>query len=539
MDFREKKSWMLPPEPITEDKIAGTYTADVVVVGAGHSGTAASRAAREAGASVIVVEQQKGPDIHVLGNQFGSFNSEFVQSHGVPEYDPIDLMRDWQHRSLNRANPELIKQYAYHAGDTFDWFIDPLPQAFKDAISIFMHPKPKRFEGELNGYYNFIGTAVFDDHIGLSLADAVHYTHRLIAGQGVEFHFNIEGEQLETDGGRITALVGRDRASGDYYRFKANKGVILAAGDFSNNREMVIDLLDEFTELTRGGDKHKIRGAGWHGKGIRMGIWAGGRMEPAPRGGMWCSVAGNGGPMEGTAFLKLNGRGRRFTNEGIMGFWGAGAQGARQPPGAIRTIWDANWRDELECQTLDHSSVDISDKNKMLALETDVSALKPGPEGGKVCVNREPEGSKRIERSFKCYAANTIEELAGYLRYEGEDKQRVLESVARYNELCTLGRDEDFAKDPRQLRPVSTPPFYGFIEEEQSIGFLMVSVAGLWVDGQQRVLDDNDEPIPGLYATGNCSGGRFPIAYTTPIAGVSIGIAYTLGRIVGHNVASK
>ena len=41
----------------------------------------------------------------------------------------------------------------------------------------------------------------------------------------------------------------------------------------------------------------------------------------------------------------------------------------------------------------------------------------------------------------------------------------------------------------------------------------------------------------GLYATGNCSGERFPIMYTTPIAGVSIGIAYTLGRIVGDYVA--
>jgi predicted oxidoreductase len=70
------------------------------------------------------------------------------------------------------------------------------------------------------------------------------------------------------------------------------------------------------------------------------------------------------------------------------------------------------------------------------------------------------------------------------------------------------------------------------------VGFLMVTVCGLVVDEHQQVIAKaDDEPIPGLYATGNCSGERFPILYTTPVAGVSIGIAITLGRIVGDYVA--
>ena len=70
------------------------------------------------------------------------------------------------------------------------------------------------------------------------------------------------------------------------------------------------------------------------------------------------------------------------------------------------------------------------------------------------------------------------------------------------------------------------------------MGFLMVTVCGLVVDEHQQVISSrDDEPIPGLYATGNCSGERFPIMYTTPVAGVSIGMAYTLGRLVGDYVA--
>ncbi len=45
------------------------------------------------------------------------------------------------------------------------------------------------------------------------------------------------------------------------------------------------------------------------------------------------------------------------------------------------------------------------------------------------------------------------------------------------------------------------------------------------------------EPIPGLYATGNCCGRRWGVQYSTPIPGVSIGMAWTLGRLCGMHAA--
>lgn len=44
-------AWAVPMTPVREDQILKTYTADVVVLGAGYSGTAAAKAAAEAGAS--------------------------------------------------------------------------------------------------------------------------------------------------------------------------------------------------------------------------------------------------------------------------------------------------------------------------------------------------------------------------------------------------------------------------------------------------------------------------------------------------------
>lgn len=557
-------AWAVPMTPVREDQILKTYTADVVVLGAGYSGTAAAKAAAEAGASVLVVEQQQEARFQVFGAQYGSVNSEFMKQRGAPSVDPVTIIADWQRRSLNRANPQLVRQFAYNTGSTFDWFIDPLPKEIKDVLT-FENPWPKNFEGELNGFYNYVGTAIFKNSkfdpsmmgpppggeaekqgdgkqrparpmcAPLSLTEAIVYTHGLIQELGGTFVFGVTGDYLEKDAnGRVTALIGHNYKK-EYFRFTANNGVILAAGDFSGNREMVMDLLGEYAALTENGEKYPYSPAGRKGKGIQMGLWAGGKMEPGPRGGMWCCVGGSGGPMDGSAFLKLNKHGKRYTNEGIMGYWGAGLQGARQPKGSLYTVWDANWRQELECQTLDHTAIDMGDAAALQRLADQMEQVAKN--GVQVIPVMGPGGPKKGMANM-LVSADTIEGLCDKLELSGQDRENFIASVARYNELAHKGVDEDFAKDPRQLHPVEKPPFYAYCENERAVGFLMVTVCGLVVDEHQQVIDHStDEPIPGLYATGNCSGERFPIMYTTPVAGVSIGIAYTLGRLVGDYVA--
>lgn len=394
--MKDTPQWAIPMEPVTEDQIVKTYTADVVILGAGHAGTAAARAAAEAGAKVLVVEQQQEKRFQVFGAQYGSINSEFMKKRGAPSADPVEIIADWQRRSLNRANPALVRQFAYNTGSTFDWFVEPLPEALKDVMT-FENPWPRHFEGELGGYHNYVGTAIFkntkfdlskmgpppgEDGDGqedpppegphenpLSLTEAVVFTHELTKKLGAEFVFGITGDYLEKDEtGRVTALIGHNYKK-EYFRFIGTNGIILAAGDFSGNKAMVMDLLGEYAALTENGEKFPYIPAGRKGKGVQMGLWAGGKMEPGPRGGMWCCVGGSGGPMDGSAFLRLNKHGKRYTNEGIMGYWGAGLQGARQPKGAIYTVWDSNWREELEYQTLDHTAIDMADTQALDRIE--------------------------------------------------------------------------------------------------------------------------------------------------------------------------
>lgn len=70
-------------------------------------------------------------------------------------------------------------------------------------------------------------------------------------------------------------------------------------------------------------------------------------------------------------------------------------------------------------------------------------------------------------------------------------------------------------------------------------GGFLVTCGGLLTDEYQNVLNWQRDPIPGLYATGNCWGRRFGPQYSTPISGVSIRIAITLGREVGRIVAER
>lgn len=59
----------------------------------------------------------------------------------------------------------------------------------------------------------------------------------------------------------------------------------------------------------------------------------------------------------------------------------------------------------------------------------------------------------------------------------------------------------------------------------------MVTLSGLVTDETQNVLTTDWKPIKGLYAAGNCLGGRYGFGYSTPFAGNSVGMAMTHGLV--------
>ena len=132
----------------------------------------------------------------------------------------------------------------------------------------------------------------------------------------------------------------------------------------------------------------------------------------------------------------------------------------------------------------------------------------------------------------------TMDQLADYLGLSGEKKENFLASVENYNAKCAAGYDDDFGKNPSVLFPVAKAPFYGFTKDIYAGYEFLCTTGGLWTDNNQRVYDEQLDVIPGLYATGNCCGRRFGVQYSTPIAGVSVGMAQTLGRELGKYLAA-
>ena len=56
-------------------------------------------------------------------------------------------------------------------------------------------------------------------------------------------------------------------------------------------------------------------------------------------------------------------------------------------------------------------------------------------------------------------------------------------------------------------------------------------------DDSGCVLDSDLMPIPGLYAVGNNSGGRYIVNYATPISGMSLGLCMVEGCLMGYRLA--
>lgn len=258
------------------------------------------------------------------------------------------------------------------------------------------------------------------------------------------------------------------------------------------------------------------------------------------------------GPWGTSAFLTLNAKGKRFMNEAMAQLSGAAA--LRQPLGIIGCVTDSNYMKTVQGAGLDHGAPNWGFMQGMERMQSEMEALTPGPEGGSVHgvaiagvneinthnPNAEPYGSEKSGMGSKVFMGNTIEELLGYMGYEGEALQTALEEIEHYNELCHAGMDSDFGKDASLMIPVETAPFYGSVSNnEGSVRTGLVALAGLITDENLNVMKaDRSAPIKGLYAAGNTLGQRYGMGYATPSAGNSIGQAMTHGYVAGKIMAA-
>ncbi|MEG2262616.1 MAG: FAD-binding protein [Raoultibacter sp.] len=538
-----------------------TFDCDIVVAGGGHAGIQAALAAAEGGAKVIVIETVAEENRKVKGEDIGHVNSQWLINQGFGPYDIGEVVSEFVLRTNARTNAEIIRKYVANSGEMFDhtaalvkWpdsriklskTADPAISPLDPSQVIVQVPGiaadgPVAYPMVRGGYKSWAGVAQFMGPIQHAAAEGVAAFSRLdefqqfalLEGQdlGAQWHYQTSAVKLlQDDAGKVNGLIAK-KEDGTIVQYNTATGVILCTGDYAANGDMVWNLNTEVSEWAAraGQGPEDVTGFSTSdGTGHKMACWAGGMMEPAPRAVM--SMGGGGGGPWGTSpYLWVNASGMRYMNESAtLAAW---PQSMRQPAGPIASITDANWFTIMKNASLDHGAPNYGRPDYFTELVDDMAKVPVGgKEGGKckTCTIAE-----RMESVV--FAANTLEELCDLIGYTGTAKTNLLASVKRFNELCKAGKDADYGKDAVFMQAIETPPFYASLSKnDRSANAGLVTLAGVMTDDDLQVLNSDNVAIGGLWAAGNCLGGRYGGGYATPFAGNSIGMAMTHGRVAG------
>lgn len=539
----------LGEKPEVPSDIATTVDTELLVIGGGNSGLVAARKAAELGMQVVVMEKMTEEYWSPVGCDCGTINSQAYLDTGAEPVDEMAVFNEWQLRTYVRSMPYNAKVFATRSGEATDYVREVVPQEDLDEYSVYYSFPNGRNSVQVNhsGYTSFPGTISyrdFNDKLGNGQnqpAWSVVMRANIAAAQeaGAQWLWETSAVVLlQNENGDVTGAIGE--GPDGYVQVNASKAVLLACGDFSGNGEMVLALMDEVRQLAEisgvdTSDPSAFMGMGQDGMGQKLACWAGGAMEPGPRAAM---NFGNGMGAPGLTAIGnypvFGPDGKRFYNDAQLQFGGQGFFARRLPGELMCTIADGKWEENIMNQGYEHNMSSTTCAREWDLVKADLENYVTGPDGFEV-YGFTGYGMNKS----RMYAAETLDELADILGYEGDAKQGLLDEIAHYNEMCAVGKDTDWGRDADLMNPLDTPPFFG-VSTTTSKGRVssgMVQMSGVLVNDNYQVRRPDDTIIHGLYAVGNTAGGRYAVQYHTLLAGNSVGLAITQGYVAGEHIA--
>jgi len=488
-------SFEVPPPQIPASAIKDVVDAEVVVVGAGIAGMAATLSAAEVGAKTILIEK------HTTWTARGRFNaaigSRLQKQLGI-EIDKDEVLLELMKYAGNKPDQRLLRLWADNSGKIMDWIMD-MAEIAGLKTDMFLWPPPPLFDNKTEYYKEYpvahaVGGAMAGEGVLVELLE----TNAL--KKGAKIRYSTRAVQLvRQEKGRVSGVIAQSK-DGDYVQFNAAKGVILCTGDYGHDPEMMEKYCPLAAEIAK--TRNDYVPALNTGDGHKMALWAGAVMEIMPHAPM---DHGGGAPLGTDPFLQVNGDGERFQNEDVPVQSLANSL-FRQPGWKYWQVFDSKWPEEVPRMGWGFRRV-------YEATAESIASLERGVQNGSVLM------------------ADTVEELAQKMEVPIEPFKATVE---RYNELARQGKDLDFGKRADRLTTVEKPPFYaGF-----GTPAFLVSLGGLNVNPKLQALDADRKVIPGLYMAGNTVGNRFGNDYPTMCAGLSHGICWTHGYIAGKNASA-
>jgi fumarate reductase flavoprotein subunit len=506
-----KAKFEIPPAPISDKDIKETIATDIVVVGAGFAGLSAAVSAGQAGAKVVLLEKNPNPGFR--GYDYAAINSKVQKSVGN-ELDPVKITREIMRYGGYRGDQRVVSLFVNHSGEANDWLVDMATQ-LGCTYDVWKVEDMMTPNATLDTYptMSFVlkppaeAMSVMPKGTLPPTAGMAWVLVTQAKKAGVDIRFKTPAVQLiRPDGkGRVTGIIAKNE-DGSYTKYNVSKGVILCAGDYGNEPEM----LKKYIPSSKNIQGIAYTGKGNTGDGHKMGLWIGAAMDEAPHAPMYFDIGmveepGLADSAMRQPWLAVNERGERYANEDLPYAYISNAV-LKEPGGHTRwTVWDSKWPEEAP-------------KFQMTACKSLKSLF------------HDPKRVQALIEKGVIKSANSIEELAQKMNMPLDTFKA---TVARYNDLAKKGADEDFHKRSVCMTTIDKPPLYA----AHLATVLLVTLGGLQVNDNLQVLDNEKNVIPGLYAAGNNSGSYFSVDYPVTMPGNSHGRAYTFGYLSGKNAA--
>lgn len=455
------------------------HEVDVVVVGLGVAGGAAAYEAAKAGLDIVVMDrgsaainESHGNDIYLGGG------TPTQKAYGVE--DTLEEMEKFLLATqAPEADVERIKYYVEHSLSHYDWLKEI-------GVELSLKPADDRliYSGGENVFpCTEMATPAMRGHQHVPFPSGMAIQRLLtdyLRKAGVPLLLEADAQHLvREDDGRIVGVVAL--VDGKVQSYRAKRGVVLATGGFSRNREMVTHHAPLYK------DAMPIEVKSNDGWGIRAGQSIGAavkRMDGIP-----CFF-----PLPRFAGILVNNNGHRFIAEesyyGVVGY-----RIVREQGGVAHLIVDADMVGKEAPDS--RGNGDVNSKNILAK-------------------------------------ADTIAELEKMLNIPETGLQQ---TVSTYNKFASEGQDPFFHKAQAYLKPLTKPPFYAVKASIGETTFAHYTLGGLHTNVKTEVLDPEGDTIPGLYAVGRAAAGILNYRYY--LSGLSLGEGTMFGRVAGQMLAKK
>ncbi len=491
--------------------MSGNMKANLVIVGGGAAGLTAAVAAAEAGVkNIIILESRKG--IGGNGNfVLGMFAADSkIQNFLGIECRKDDVFKEQMHYHHWKTDPRLLRTLINKTADTVAWLEDK-GVVWGGVLSHFPGQTPRAHHYATG--YNTTGAAIMD-----KLRQACEKLSVKILTQ-------TRGKRLLIDGnGNITDVIAGTK---DGEMTIHTKSVIVATGGLYGNKDLIKKAIPwpqtyEPEEFITWGLDHP-------GDGFQMLTEVGAAREGRVIYEMHAPIFF--GELRLPAYVLpishltvwVNKNGDRFADETISDLFSESANAVvRQPDKVMYSVFDENILQRIIGRGFSE-------------FELVVGALLPG--GVPANAGNIPAMKEEFARDLKKEAEKGLVEISEsweeIAKFIGADPKTLKATIDEYNVSCDQGHDKLFDKDRETLVPLRTPPFYAM-----KCGACINTVHGdIKVNYQMQVLNQQDNPIGGLYAAGVDVGTADWGTYNTHFTGHSFGFSVNGGRLAGESAA--